>query len=161
MKFWKKSATPPTRLSKTYLTRPYAKKLQELLSNIVSSGEGASGIKLAEEREVVKVLLIVITSDRGLCGAYNSNIIKLAKQTIAEKYDAQFKKGNVSIWNIGKKGFESMLKSGYKASDTYRDLFHHLSFENVQVAAQAAIKAFDYLRYLNEDTIFHKYSDRL
>jgi len=123
--------------------RPYAKKLQELLSNIVSSGEGASGIKLAEEREVVKVLLIVITSDRGLCGAYNSNIIKLAKQTIAEKYDTQLKKGNVTIWNIGKKGFESMLKSGYKASDTYRDLFHHLSFENVQVAAQAAIKAFE------------------
>jgi len=123
--------------------RPYAKKLQELLSNIVSSGEGASGIKLAEEREVVKVLFIVITSDRGLCGAYNSNIIKLAKQTIAEKYDAQFKKGNVSIWNIGKKGFESMLKSGYNATDTYRDLFHHLTFENVQVAAQAAIKAFE------------------
>jgi F-type H+-transporting ATPase subunit gamma len=59
------------------------------------------------------VLLIVITSDRGLCGGYNANIVKLAKLTIAEKYPAQLKKGNVTIWNIGKKGWESMTKAGY------------------------------------------------
>jgi F-type H+-transporting ATPase subunit gamma len=123
--------------------RPYAKKLQELLSNIVSNTEAGSSIKLAEERSVEKVLLIVITSDRGLCGAYNSNIIKLSKQTIADKYAAQNKKGNVTIWNIGKKGFESMSKLGYKTNDTYKDIFHHLSFETVQTAAQAAIKAFE------------------
>jgi F-type H+-transporting ATPase subunit gamma len=123
--------------------RPYAKKLQELLSNIVSNTEGGSSIKLAEERVVEKVLLIVITSDRGLCGAYNSNIIKLAKQTIAEKYAAPSKKGNITIWNIGKKGFESMSKSGFKTNDTFKDIFHHLTFENVQVAAQAAITAFE------------------
>src|SRR5690606_18917779 len=62
--------------------RPYAKKLQEVLGNIVSSLEGEVGMELAETRPVEKVLLIVITSDRGLCGAYNSNLIKLAKQTI-------------------------------------------------------------------------------
>ena len=66
--------------------RPYARKLQEMLSNIVSNIDGGTDIKLAEERHVEKVLLIVITSDRGLSGAYNSNIVKLAKQIIAEKY---------------------------------------------------------------------------
>src|ERR1700712_5867491 len=90
--------------------RPYAQKLQEMLSNIVSNIEGGASIKLAEERPVEKVLFIVITSDRGLAGAYNANIVKLAKQTIAEKYAAQLSKGNVTIWNIGKKGYEQLVK---------------------------------------------------
>ncbi|MFN3665443.1 MAG: ATP synthase F1 subunit gamma [Sediminibacterium sp.] len=123
--------------------RPYAQKLQEMLSNIVSNAEGDMTIKLAEERAVEKVLLIVITSDRGLCGGYNANLIKLAKQTIAEKYAAQQKKGNVTIWNIGKKGYESLLKAGYKAEATFKDIFLNLNFENVQTAAQAAMKAFE------------------
>jgi len=123
--------------------RPYAQKLQEMLSNIVSNIEGGTSLKLATERNIEKVLLIVITSDRGLAGAYNSNVVKLAKQTIAEKYSAQFKKGNVAIWNIGKKGFESMSKSGYKTDATYKDIFQHLTFENVQAAAQAAMKGFE------------------
>ena len=83
--------------------RPYAQKLQEMLSNIVSTTEGDLSIKLAETRTVENVLLIVITSDRGLCGGYNANLIKLAKSTIDEKYSSQHKKGNVTIWNIGKK----------------------------------------------------------
>src|SRR6476469_10679662 len=94
--------------------RPYAQKLQEVLSNIVSNSDGDVSIKLAEERPVEKVLFIVITSDRGLAGAYNANVVKAAKQTIAEKYAVQYKKGNVSIWNIGKKGYESLTKSGHK-----------------------------------------------
>src|SRR5436190_19521973 len=87
--------------------RPYAQKLQEVLSNIVSNSDGDMSIKLAEERPVEKVLFIVITSDRGLAGAYNTNVVKTTKQAIAEKYPEQYKKGNITIWNIGKKGFES------------------------------------------------------
>jgi F-type H+-transporting ATPase subunit gamma len=122
--------------------RPYAKKLQEMLSNIVSSSEGDSSMALATERAVEKVLLIVITSDRGLAGAYNANVIKLAKQTIKEKYAAQFAKGNVTIWGIGKKGFEHFQKNNYKVSDDHKDIFLSLSFENVQKASQAAMNAF-------------------
>lgn len=123
--------------------RPYAQKLQEMLSNIVSNVEGGASMKLAEERAVEKVLLIVITSDRGLCGAYNANVVKLAKQTIAEKYSTQYAKGNVAIWNIGKKGWENMSKSGYKTDATHKDIYLNLTFENVQNAAQAAVKAFE------------------
>jgi F-type H+-transporting ATPase subunit gamma len=123
--------------------RPYAQKLQDMLSNIVSSIEGGVTLKLAEERTIEKVLLIVVTSDRGLCGGYNANIVKLAKSTIAEKYQAQFNKGNVAIWNIGKKGFEALTKSGYKTNETYKDIFLNLKFETVQAAAQAAMKAFE------------------
>lgn len=123
--------------------RPYAKKLQDMLSNIVSSIDGGVSLKLAEERVIEKVLLIVVTSDRGLCGGYNANIVKLAKATIEEKYSNQAAKGNVQIWNIGKKGFEALTKSGFKTNDTYKDVFLNLKFETVQAAAKAAMKAFE------------------
>ncbi len=123
--------------------RPYAKKMQELLSNIVSNSEGGSGMSLATERPIEKVLFIVITSDRGLCGAFNANIIKQAKATILEKYQSQYKKGNITIWGIGKKGIEHFVKNKYNTDATYKDIFQHLAFENVQKAAQAAMKAFE------------------
>jgi F-type H+-transporting ATPase subunit gamma len=122
--------------------RPYAKKLQEMLSNIVSNSDGGGGMSLANERPVEKVLMIVITSDRVLAGAFNANIIKLAKSTIAERYAAQAKKGNLTIWSIGKKGYEHFVKNNYKADATFKDIFLNLTFENVQQAAQAAVKAF-------------------
>jgi F-type H+-transporting ATPase subunit gamma len=122
--------------------RPYARKLQEMLSNIVSNSEGDPGMPLAVERPVEKVLLIVITSDRGLAGAFNANVIKLAKATIAEKYAQQHRKGNVTIWSMGKKGYEHFVKNKYKADATFRDIFHNLTFVNVQQASKAAMKAF-------------------
>lgn len=123
--------------------RPYAKKLQELLSNIVSNSEGEVGMALAAQRSAEKVLLIVLTSDRGLAGAFNANVIKLAKATIAEKYSSQYQKGNVTIWNIGKKGYEHFVKNNYKTDASYKDIFQQLTFENVQKASQAAMKAFE------------------
>jgi F-type H+-transporting ATPase subunit gamma len=123
--------------------RPYANKLQEMLSNIVSNLDGGVSIKLAEERNIEKVLFIVITSDRGLCGGYNANIIKLAKSTIAEKYATQHKKGNVTIWSIGKKGWEGMTKGGYHTDARFKDLYLQLSFTQVQAAATAAMTAFE------------------
>ena len=124
--------------------RPYAQKLQEMLSNIVSNSEGGdSGMPLAIERPVEKVLFIVITSDRGLAGAFNANTIKLTKARIAEKYAAQYKKGNVTVWNIGKKGYEHFAKNNYKADAAFKDIFLNLTFENVQKASAAARKAFE------------------
>ncbi len=123
--------------------RPYARKLQEMLSNIVSNAEGGVGMELAAERPIEKVLMIAITSDRGLAGAFNANTIKLTKATIKEKYSVQHKKGNVTIWNIGKKGYEHFLKNNFNADATYKDIFLNLTFENVQKASQAAMKAFE------------------
>jgi len=118
--------------------RPYARKLQDMLSNIIGSLEGDMNLALAETRPVNNVLLIVITSDRGLCGGYNANVVKLAKATIEEKYPTQ----NISIWNIGKKGYESLSKSGFTTNADYKDIFLNLTFSNVQVAAKAAMEAF-------------------
>ncbi|HVE60966.1 MAG TPA: ATP synthase F1 subunit gamma [Chitinophagaceae bacterium] len=139
--------------------RPYAKKLQEMLSNIVSSSEGETGMALAAERPIEKILLIVITSDRGLAGAYNANIIKLAKQTIAEKYKAQHGRKNVTIWSIGKKGYEHFLKNNFPVSDAHKDMFLNLSFENVQQAATAAMKAFENKEFDAVEIIYSEFKN--
>lgn len=139
--------------------RPYAQKLQDMLSNIVSNSEGGAGMKLAEERTAEKVLLIVVTSDRGLAGAFNANTIKLTKATIAETYSEQFRKGNVTIWNIGKKGYEHFLKLNYKADATYRDIFLNLTFENVQQASKAAMKAFEEKQFDVVEIIYSQFKN--
>lgn len=123
--------------------RPYARKLQEMLSNIVSNSDGDSGGQLSVERPIEKVLLISITSDRGLAGAYNSNVIKLTKSLITERYAEQFAKRNVTIWNVGKKGYEHFVKLNYRTDATHKDIFLNLTFEAVQATAQAAVKAFE------------------
>jgi F-type H+-transporting ATPase subunit gamma len=122
--------------------RPYAQKLQEMLSNIVSASEAGAEMALAAERPAEKVLLIVISSDRGLAGAFNANVVKLTKSTIAEKFADQAKNGNVTIWNIGKKAYENLTKLNFKTDATFKDIFLQLSFEKVQEAAAAARQAF-------------------
>ena len=122
--------------------RPYAQKLQEMLSNIVSNSDGEVSMALAAERPIEKVLIMVVTSDRGLCGGYNSNLIKLSKQIIKDKYAAQAAKGNVQILPIGKKAYEHFNKNGFSCVNQYWDLFTGLSFERVQTAAKYAMDAF-------------------
>lgn len=122
--------------------RPYAQKLQEMLSNIVSSAEADIKMALAAERPIEKVLVLLVTSDRGLCGGYNSNLIKLTKQLIKEKYPTQLAAGNVQILPMGKKGFEHFAKNGFTVVDKYWQIFTGLSFEKVQEAAQYAMDAF-------------------
>jgi F-type H+-transporting ATPase subunit gamma len=137
--------------------RPYAKKLQEVLSNIVSNSEGEGSSALSTEREVENVLLIVITSDRGLCGAYNANIIKLAKSTIREKYAAQQAKGKVTIWSIGKKGFEHFQKNRFVVDPAYKDIFLQLSFEQVQACAKAAVRAFEQKSFDRVELVYSEF----
>jgi F-type H+-transporting ATPase subunit gamma len=139
--------------------RPYAQKLQEMLTNIVSNSESGTGMSLAAERPAEKVLFIVLTSDRGLAGAFNANVIKLTKATIAEKYPDQYKKGNVVIWNIGKKGYEHFTKLNYKTEAAYKDIFLHLTFENVQMASAAARKAFEEKQFDAVELVYSQFKN--
>ncbi len=123
--------------------RPYALKLQEMLSNIVSNADGDINSSLATARPEENVLFILVTSDRGLCGAYNANLVKLVKATIAEQYTSQLKKGTITVWAIGKKGYEAMQKTTVKVNDAYKDIFTNLKFETVQTCSQAAMQAFE------------------
>lgn len=139
--------------------RPYAQKLQEMLSNIVSNSDGDTGMSLAAERPVEKVLMIVITSDRGLAGAFNTNIIKLAKATIAERYAEQHKKGNITVWGIGKKGFENFQRSNFTTDATFKDIFLNLTFENVQKASKAAMVAFEERKFDVVEIVYSQFKN--
>lgn len=139
--------------------RPYAGKLQEMLSNIVSSSDASAALSLAAERPVEHVLMIVITSDRGLAGAYNANVVKLVKSTIAAKYADVQKKGNLHIWNIGKKGYESLTKSGYKTDARFKDIFLNLTFDAVQQVAQAAVQAFESKEYDVVEIVYSQFKN--
>lgn len=138
--------------------RPYAQKLQEMLSNIASASSDMA-LPLAEERAAERVLLIPITSDRGLCGAYNSNVVKATRQLIADKYATQFAKGNVTILPIGKKGWEYFTKNNYTVIADFWTIFADLSFDNVRNAAVYAQKAFLNKEYDRVELIYSQFKN--
>jgi F-type H+-transporting ATPase subunit gamma len=90
--------------------RPYSQKLNEILNNLAGSNMGVEHLPLFEQREPEKVAVVVITSNKGLCGAFNSNIIKTVNHLIAEKYADQHRAGNLQLICIGKKGKEHLSK---------------------------------------------------
>ena len=90
--------------------RPYSEKLNEILHNLSDSATSTEGLPLFEQRNPEKVVLVVITSNKGLCGAFNSNIVKQVNTLINEKYAAQHQAGNVRLICIGKKGNEQLSK---------------------------------------------------
>lgn len=139
--------------------RPYAEKLQEMLSNIVSNSSGDVDLSLAEERPVERVLIIAITSDRGLCGGYNANVIKTVRKSIAEKYSQQHAKGNVVILPIGKKAYEYFAKHGYPQVTDFWTTFSDLSFDNVRKAAVYAQQAFLKKEFDKVEIVYSKFKN--
>lgn len=139
--------------------RPYAEKLQEMLSNIIGGIDGNVGGGLNVVRPVEKVLFIVITSDRGLCGAFNANSIKLTKSVIAEKYQTQFEKGNVHVLPLGKKGLESFERQGFTLISDYWNIFSDLSFDRVKIVAEHVRKAFINKDYDRVELVYSKFKN--
>lgn len=116
--------------------RPYAEKLTELLQNLSATLDGESGGEYTTQREIKKVLLIAITSNRGLCGAFNSNIIKEIKSR-SSFYDNK----DISVLAIGKKGNDSLSKS-HNVIDNQSMIFDQLTFDNVSLLADSIINKF-------------------
>src|SRR5690606_31209010 len=110
--------------------RPYANKLREILKNLSSSLEDGISV-YTQEREVKNVLLVVVTSNRGLAGAFNTNAIKTANNLIAEKYASFQKTGNLHIVAIGKKAQDYYEKRNYNVIGNNNEVFAALNFENV------------------------------
>ena len=117
--------------------RPYADKLTELLQNLSATLDSSSGSKFAEQREVKTVLIVAITSNRGLCGAFNSNIIKQVTH-LARAYADQ----KVSVLAIGKKGNDALEKENQVISNQ-SNVFEDLTFENVAKIADTLIAQFE------------------
>ena len=121
--------------------RPYANKLKELLANLSASLEDGSSPYL-QEREPVRVLVVVVSSNRGLAGAFNANVIKTANNLIAEKYSKQLQAGNVSIVAIGKKSQEYYQRRKYNVIGNNNDLYLDLNFENASKITESIMEGF-------------------
>jgi F-type H+-transporting ATPase subunit gamma len=118
--------------------RPYSQKLTAILNNVSAASEGDSDIVFAAKREVKKVLLIPVTSDKGLCGAFNTNILKATNLAIKE----QFEGAEITVLPLGKKSYEYYKKSNYQVIDTYFSVFQQLNFDVVKEAASFAMDGF-------------------
>jgi len=121
--------------------RPYADKLKEMLANLSASLEDGSSPFL-EERAPKRVLIVVVSSNRGLAGAFNTNVIKTANNLIAEKYSDQLKAGNVSVIGIGKKGQEFYQRRKYNVIGNNNELYSDLTFLNVSKVTEAIMDGF-------------------
>lgn len=124
--------------------RPYAIKLNDMLSNILSSLEGDATTTFGIQRNPENVCLVVVTSNRGLCGAFNTAICKEGAAAIEANYKKQYENGNLTILCIGKKGFD-FFRRRYptaKIVDTYVNLFDNLAFDNTSKVAEALMSAF-------------------
>ena len=140
--------------------RPYAQRLSVLLGNLSRlTDENDFENDYAVQREVRRVLIIVVTSDRGLCGAFNANVIKGVNALIREKYSAQHAAGNVSFIAIGKKGHEALTKRGEKLLGDYTTIFSNLSFDTVRVAAEQAMAGFSGGDFDRVEMVFNEFKN--
>lgn len=139
--------------------RPYAQKLGEMLGTVSAGAELAGDSPYKRMRPVERVLLILVTSDRGLCGAFNTNVVKAALGVISERYTEQARRGNVEILAIGKKGAEAFARRGFKVNTTYIDTFTSLSFGRVRAAAEDAMESFASGKYDVVEIVYNEFKN--
>jgi len=134
--------------------RPYANKLTELLQNLSATLDADSGSKYATQREVKKVLIVAITSNRGLCGAFNSNIIKQTQNLISNVYTDK----NVSVVAIGKKANDAFSKQNIVIANNSQ-VYDDLTFENVAEIAESLMKRFVDGEFDKIEIVYNKFKN--
>jgi F-type H+-transporting ATPase subunit gamma len=133
--------------------RPYAEKLTELLQNLSATLDGDIGGDFTTQREVKKVLIVAITSNRGLCGAFNTNVIKEAKSR-SEYYAGK----QVDIFAIGKKGNDILSKT-LTVVDNQSSIFDRLTFDNVAVIAETLTQKFVAGEYDKIELVYNQFKN--
>ena len=136
--------------------RPYADQLNKILQNLAG---GDVNIALAQTRPVHKVLVVIITSDKGLAGGFNSNSIKLVKELLKNKYADLAAKGKVDLLAVGKKGFDAFRSSKLKVNNDFLGLFGHLSFDNAAKAAEYIMSAFENKEYDVVEVVYGRFKN--
>ncbi len=122
--------------------RPYADRLHTILTHLSDSIRGDEDNPYATERDLEKVLIVVIASNRGLCGAFNSLVLKRALQLANEDFSKQLRAGKVDFLAIGKKGSDFLQKNRFPLAGTRNELFDELSFDNVKPVAEEVMDQF-------------------
>ena len=138
--------------------RPFAQKMTGILQNLSSeSNDGDNWYSRSRKEE--KILLVVISSDRGLCGSFNSNIFKTVVRLTQEQYKEQHAKKDVTILPIGKKGLDFFSKRQYRTIGDHVNLFHGLNFENAAVVGQYLMDAFRNGDYDRIDIVYNQFKN--
>lgn len=136
---------------KILATRPYAFKLQEVVGNLVARVENVDHI-IFRNRPVEKILLVIVTADRGLCGAFNANIIRQALTQIDS-----FAGKEVSLYIVGKKGYEFFSKRSYNLFGHKINFFNHLNFSDAQEIASTLIESYMRGEFDHIDLIYNEF----
>lgn len=140
--------------------RPYANKLHDILVNLSQSlAESQVENIFAREGAPENVLIVVVTSNRGLCGAFNSNVIKEARRIVAEDYLDQYKKGNVRFLTIGKNGFDNLRKQKFPIAAEFNDLLNDLTFERTLIVAEKVMEAFTTGEYDRVELVYNHFKN--
>ncbi|MFP4622160.1 MAG: ATP synthase F1 subunit gamma [Bacteroidales bacterium] len=140
--------------------RPYEGKLQEILYSLVQSFEEeeiSSGYLRNGKEE--KVLLVIVTSNKGLCGAFNSNIIKKGLDLATSRYADQYKNGNLSYFTIGKKATDFFREKGYPVYDYKNDILEDMSFENAVPFITQVMDAFINREFDKIEIVYNKFKN--
>jgi len=139
--------------------RPYAHKMNSILGNLAAALEGQMSLDLAETRKLKHILIVVLTSDRGLCGSFNTNINRKAENLAKEQYAEQFENGQVTILTIGKKGNDYFAKwSGNVISD-HVHLFHDLSYDAANKVSNFLTSSFLSAEYDRVDVVYSRFKN--
>lgn len=138
---------------------PYARKLMEILQNLTSNLENIDDAVYSAVRPAQRVLLIIITSNRGLCGPFNSNVIKAAKAYIEEQYGEINRKGQLDLFTIGKKATDYFRKNNFNVVNANNDIFDALTFVNTTAIAEAMMTDFATKKYDKIEIIYNHFKN--
>lgn len=140
--------------------RPFAQKLSAILQNLSAAQSDASADAwYSQVREEKKVLIVAVSSDRGLCGSFNSNIFKGVLRLINDKYSAQAAKGNVTILPIGRKAFEFFGKRKGAMVNDYSALFSTLTFDKVSEVGEFLMNEFKAGNYDKIEIVYNEFKN--
>jgi len=144
-----------------FKTRPYAFKIGEIISHLKREFDPTAHPLFKDRDDVEGVLLIVITADRGLAGAFNSNIIKLTEQTIRERYAAQHANGTLYLAGVGRKGYDHFAKRGYQMAGDFRGAFKDLDFTIAQKVVDLAVEGFRAGRWDDVQLVYNEFKNTI
>ncbi|MEL6560322.1 MAG: ATP synthase F1 subunit gamma [Bacteroidota bacterium] len=139
--------------------RPYSERLSRVIQNVTAGlGEGVEN-QYAKNNTSGRVLLVVVTSDRGLCGGFNSNIFKATQNLISEKYSDELSSEDLYIMPIGRKSYDYFKKRGFLLIDKYYEMFSDLTFDNVRTAAEFAMDEYVAGRFDRVDIVYNQFKN--
>ena len=138
--------------------RPYSIKLLTILKNLSSNGQNNES-KLLISRNIKNVLLIVIGSDRGLCGSFNSSVIKYTMKLIKDKYNKHYENNSLTILPIGKKMYDHFKKRNFKIKDEYWSILKNSDYNEISSIVEYLIQEFQKEKHDRIELIFNEFQN--